>query len=69
MIGEGLAERSPGPGRRLSIRGSLLLFVAMTGAVLASAMALLVLLDPRTRAFWAARWAELLAFVSAFLPR
>jgi hypothetical protein len=45
------------------------LFVAMTGAAVAATIGLLVLLDPRTQAFWADRWAAFVAFLGTLIPR
>lgn len=56
-------------GRRLSLRGSLVLFVLMSAAVSAAAMGLLVLLDPRTQAYWGGRLGDLLAFLRALVGR
>lgn len=58
-----------GARSRLSLRGSLVLFVLMSAAVSAAAMGLLVLLDPRTQAYWGGRLGDLLAFLRALIGR
>lgn len=58
-----------GARSRLSLRGSLVLFVLMSAAVSAGAMGLLVLLDPRTQAYWGGRLGDLLAFLRALIGR
>jgi hypothetical protein len=47
--------------RRLGGRASVISFVATTALATVAATGLLVLLDPRAQAFWAARVAEFLA--------
>lgn len=54
--------------RRLTLRASVVTFVLMTGAIIVAAAALFILLDPRTQAFWTARWDELSALVRSWLP-
>lgn len=58
-----------GARSRLSLRGSLVLFVLMSAAVSAAAMGLLVLLDPRTQAYWGGRLGDLLAFLRGLVGR
>lgn len=58
-----------GARSRLSLRGSLVLFVLMSAAVSAAAMGLLVLLDPRTQAYWGGRLGDLLAFLRVLVGR
>ncbi len=45
--------------RRTSLRGSVITFVMISGGVVLFAVAALLVLDPRTQAFWAARWNDL----------
>ena len=54
--------------RRLTLRASVVTFVLMTGAIIVAAAALFILLDPRTQAFWVARWDDLSALVRSWLP-
>lgn len=49
--------------RRVSARSSVLSFVVTAAVATAAAMGLLVLLDPRAQAFWAARIQEFIAAV------
>ena len=55
--------------RRLDPRGSALSFVVTCAIATVSATGLFVLLDPRTQAFWAARFDELGTAVQAFFGR
>lgn len=59
--------------RRPSLRWNVLAFVAMVALVLFVSTALLVLLDPRSQAWWGDRFSELGTFgravVDAVLPR
>ncbi|MBA3376709.1 MAG: hypothetical protein H0U00_13020 [Actinobacteria bacterium] len=55
--------------RRLSLRTSVVMFVAMSGVVVAAAMGLLILIDPRTQSFWGGRLAELTAGVRTLFGR
>ena len=56
-----------------TFRWNVLAFVAMLALVLFATTALLVLLDPRTQAWWGDRFSEIGSFVrslvDAFLPR
>jgi len=52
-----------------SLRRGVITFVLLCGVVLAIAVVLLLALDPRTQAFWAARWNELTAFVRSVFNR
>lgn len=49
--------------RRVSARSSVLSFVVTAAVATAAATGLLVLLDPRAQAFWAARIQEFIAAV------
>ena len=49
--------------RRVSARSSVLSFVVTAAVATAAAIGLLVLLDPRAQAFWAARMQEFIAAV------
>lgn len=55
--------------RRLPFRSSVIGFVLMTALVVALAMGLLVLVDPRTQEYWSGRFGELLASVRALVGR
>lgn len=55
--------------RRLGIRSSVVGLVAMTGLVVAASMGLVILIDPRTQAYWGGRLAELAAAVRTLVPR
>jgi hypothetical protein len=51
-------------GRRsLSLRASLITFVLVAAATVAFAVLVLLVLDPRTQAFWGARWSDLVLTV------
>lgn len=52
-----------------SFRWNVLAFIAITVVVLAAATALLVLLDPRSQAWWGALFSSLGTFVRSILPR
>ncbi|MGH2451024.1 MAG: hypothetical protein ACRDGE_07110 [Candidatus Limnocylindria bacterium] len=54
--------------RRLSFRSSVVSFVIVLAVIVAAAATLLVVLDPRAQAFWAARLGELGAFLGSLLP-
>jgi hypothetical protein len=49
-----MADRRP-----FSFRDSAITFASMTAVVVAVAVALLVLLDPRAQAFWGAKFSDL----------
>lgn len=53
--------------RRPSFRWNVLAFVAMVALVLFVSTALLVLLDPRSQAWWGDRFSELGTFVRALV--
>ena len=55
--------------RRLGLRSSTVGFVVMSGVVVAATMGLLVLIDPRTQAYWGGRLGELAAAVRALVGR
>ena len=55
--------------RRLSLRASVITFVLMSALVVALAMGLLILLDPRTQDYWGGRLAGLTAGVRALFGR
>lgn len=55
--------------RRLGVRSSVVGFVAMSGLVVVASLGLLVLIDPRTQAYWTSRLAELAAAVRALVGR
>lgn len=61
--------RTPGAGRSVGLRTSVITFVLMSVGVVAVAMALLVLLDPRTQEYWSGRLGDLTAWVRAVLGR
>lgn len=61
--------RSPGVGRGFGLRTSVITFVLMSGGVVVVAMALLVLIDPRTQDYWSGRFGDLTAWVRALLGR
>jgi len=61
--------RIPGAGRPAGVRGSVVAFVLMSLGVVAATMSLLVLIDPRTQAYWSGRVAELLAMIRALVGR
>lgn len=48
-----------------SVRRNVIVFVAMTAIVVLGTTGLLILLDPRTQAFWIDRWEELKAVLDA----
>jgi hypothetical protein len=53
----------------LTLRGGLIGFVLVTGLVLAAALVLLILIDPRTQAYWAERIGDLLAAIRSIFGR
>ena len=55
--------------RGQSLRASVVTFVLVTALVVACAMAMLVLLDPRTQAYWGQRLGELLSGARALVGR
>lgn len=55
--------------RRLSFRGSVVSFVLMSALVVMIAMGLLILVDPRTQAYWGGRLGDLLAMLRALVGR
>lgn len=55
--------------RRLSLRGSVGMFLLMSAAVIALSMAMLVFLDPRTHEYWGTRLGELGAWFRALVGR
>ena len=55
--------------RRLTFRTSVISFVLMSALVVALAMGLLVLIDPRTQEYWSGRLGELFASVRALVGR
>ncbi len=57
------------PARRLSLRGSVITFVLMSALVVALAMGLLILVDPRTQSYWGGRLGDLLAWLRALAGR
>lgn len=52
--------------RRLDARASALAFAATCVLATGAATGLFILLDPRSQAFWAARWDDLVAAVQTF---
>lgn len=54
--------------RTPSFRWNVLAFVAITAVVLAAATGLLVLVDPRSQAWWGGLFSSLGAFVHSLLP-
>lgn len=60
---------TPGVGRSFGLRSSIITFVLMSAGVVVIAMTLLVLIDPRTQAFWSGRFADLTAWVRTLLVR
>ncbi len=60
----GTADR---PG--FSLRRGVITFLLLSGVVLAIAVVLLLGLDPRTQAFWAARWQDLTVFMRSVFAR
>ncbi|CAN5231524.1 hypothetical protein BH18CHL2_BH18CHL2_12920 [soil metagenome] len=58
-----------GTDDRLSLRGGLLGFVLMSGLVVAAALGLLVLIDPRTQAYWGERLGDVLAAARSVIGR
>lgn len=60
---------TPGVRRGFGLRASAITFVLMSAGVVVLAMALLVLIDPRSQAFWAGRIADLVAWVRALVGR
>jgi hypothetical protein len=54
-------DRSP------TFRWNVLAFLAITALVLVASIALLVLLDPRSQAWWGDRFSEIVAFVRSLL--
>ena len=54
---------------RVGFRGSAIAFGLMTGVVTLAAMGVIVLMDPRAQAFWAARVAEAVSFVRSLFTR
>lgn len=61
--------RIPDVGRGFGLRTSVITFVLMSAGVVAVAMALLVLIDPRTQEYWSGRFGDLTAWVRALLGR
>lgn len=57
------------PARRLSFRASVVSFVLVSGLAVAIAMGLLILVDPRTQAYWGGRLGDLLATLRALVGR
>ncbi|MDE3112498.1 MAG: hypothetical protein KGK34_06100 [Chloroflexota bacterium] len=57
------------PAPTPSFRWNVLAFIAITAVVLAAATALLVLLDPRSQAWWGGLFSALGTFVRSVLPR
>ena len=55
--------------RRLTFRTSVISFVLMSALVVALAMGLLVLIDPRTQEYWSGRLGEFFAAVRALVGR
>lgn len=55
--------------RGFGLRSSAITFVLMSVGVMALAMALLVLIDPRTQAFWSGRLADLIAWLRSLVGR
>lgn len=60
---------TPGVGRGFGLRTSVITFVLMSGGVVVVAMALLVLIDPRTQDYWSGRFGDLIAWVRTLLGR
>ena len=65
--------RAPGVSRvstrRHSFRAGVISFVLMSAFVVALAMGLLVLVDPRTQEYWSGRLGGLLAWIRALVGR
>lgn len=61
--------RTPGVRRSFGLRTSIITFVLMSAAVVVVAMALLVLIDPRTQGYWSGRFGDLSAWVRTLLGR
>jgi len=61
--------RTPGVRRSFGLRTSVITFVLMSAGVVVVAMALLVLIDPRTQDYWSGRFADLTAWVRTLLGR
>ena len=55
--------------RRLPFRTSVISFVLMSALVVALAMGLLVLIDPRTQEYWSGRLGDLFASLRALVGR
>lgn len=55
--------------RRLPFRTSVIGFVLMSAVVVALAMGLLVLIDPRTQEYWSGRLGDFFASVRALVGR
>ena len=55
--------------RRLSFRVSVVTFVLMSALVVALAMGLLILVDPRTQEYWSGRLGDLMAWLRALVGR
>ncbi len=55
--------------RQLTLRASVITFVLMSALVVALAMGLLVLVDPRTQQYWGGRLGDLLAWLRALVGR
>jgi len=61
--------RTPGVRRSFGLRTSVITFVLMSAGVVVVAMALLVLIDPRTQDYWSGRFGDLTAWVRTLLGR
>ncbi len=65
--------RAPGvsgvPTRRHTFRAGVISFVLMSAFVVALAMGLLVLVDPRTQEYWSGRLGGLVAWFRALVGR
>lgn len=55
--------------RRLSLRASVITFALMSVVVVALAMGLLILIDPRSQAYWGTRLGDLLSWLQALVGR
>ena len=58
-----------GAGERFSLRDGLIGFVLMSAVVVAAALGLLVLIDPRTQAYWGDRLGDVLAAARSVIGR